>query len=166
MNIVAANNLLSIPDLIITRTFDASRALVWQTWTDPQHVAQWWGPHDFTNPLCEWDAKVGNKILIHMPGHKGSIFDFEMPMHGEFIEVVAPERLVFKSSAMADANGNDQLEVRNTITFGEVNGKTKMTLHAVVMKSSLVVAGALAGMEQGWLQSLDKLTAMLEELLV
>jgi uncharacterized protein YndB with AHSA1/START domain len=66
-------------DLVITRIFDAPRELVWKAWTDPKHVDQWWGPHGFTNPLCEWDARPGVKILVHMRGPKGSPFDFDMP---------------------------------------------------------------------------------------
>ena len=78
------------PNLIITRIFDAPRTLVWKTWTDPKHIAQWWGPHGFTNPLCEWDARTGGAILVHMRGPAGSAFDMIMPMKGVFREVAAP----------------------------------------------------------------------------
>ena len=43
--------------LVITRVFDAPRALVFRAWTDPKHVARWWGPRGFTNPVCEIDAR-------------------------------------------------------------------------------------------------------------
>ena len=151
-------------ELTLTRIFDASRELVWQAWTNPEYVAQWWGPHGFTAPLCQWDAHPGKAILVHMHGPKGSPFDFDMPMGGEFLEVRAPERLVFITNAMPDETGKPQLEVRNTVTFEEDNGKTKVTLQAVVLRSTPAVAGAIAGMEQGWTQSLEKLTALLEEL--
>lgn len=161
MNTVAANNLLSVPDLIITRTFDAPRALVWKTWTDAKQIEQWWGPHGFTNPLCEWDARPGGRILLHMRGPKDSPFDFVMPMKGKFHEVVAPERLVFTSSALEDEAGHAQLETSNTVTFTEHNGKTTLTLHAQVIKATPAAAGAIGGMEQGWSQSLEKLAAHL-----
>jgi uncharacterized protein YndB with AHSA1/START domain len=157
-----ATNLLSVPDLVITHIFDAPRALVWKAWTDPKQVAQWWGPHGFTNPLCEWDARPGGAILVHMRGPKGSAFDMVLPMKGMFHEVSTPERLVFTSSALEDAAGNPQLETLNTITFEEYNGKTKLTLQAVVVKSTPAAAGALAGMEQGWTQSLERLAAVLQ----
>lgn len=79
------------------------------------------------------------------------------PTTGVFHEVVAPERLVFTTSAFADEVGHPGLEVLNTVTFAELDGKTHLTLHAVVVKSVPAVAGALAGMEEGWSQSLDKL---------
>jgi uncharacterized protein YndB with AHSA1/START domain len=164
MDTIAANNLLSVPDLIITRTFDAPRALVWKAWTDAKQIEQWWGPHGFTNPLCEWDARPGGAILVHMRGPAGSQFNFVMPMKGVFHEVVAPERLVFTSTALEDAAGNPQLETLNAITFEEHNGKTTLTLHAKVIKVMPAAAGAVAGMEQGWSQSLEKLAAYLQAL--
>lgn len=150
--------------VVITRIVDAPRELVWKAWTDPAHVAQWWGPHEFTAPLCELDLRPGGAILIHMRGPKGSPFDMIMPMKGMFHEIVAPERLVFTSSAFHDEAGKPQLEVLNTVTFEDYNGKTRLTLHAVVVKSTPAVAGAIAGMEQGWAQSLEKFGTYAEEL--
>lgn len=149
-------------ELTLTRIFDAPLDLVWKAWTDPGHVAQWWGPHGFTAPLCEWDAQPGNAILVHMHGPKGSQFDFDMPMGGVFLEVSTHKRLVFISNAMADETGEPQLEVRNVVTFEDMKGKTKVTLQATVLKSTPAVAGAVAGMEQGWTQSLEKLGLLLE----
>jgi uncharacterized protein YndB with AHSA1/START domain len=150
-------------DLVITRIIDAPREQVWKVWTDPKQVARWWGPHGFSNPLCEWDARPGGAILVHMRGPAGSPFDMVMPMKGRFHEVAAPERLVFTSSAFDDEASHAQLEVRNTVTFTEHNGKTKLTLHAKVVKSSSAVAGALAGMEQGWTESLERFDALLAQ---
>lgn len=87
-----------------------------------------------------------------------------MPMGGAFEEVIAPERLVFITNAMPDKTGQPQLEVRNSVTFEDCNGKTKVTLHAIVLRSTPAVAGAIAGMEQGWTQSLEKLAALLDQL--
>lgn len=152
------------PDLIITRIFDAPRTLVWKTWTDPKHIAQWWGPHGFTNPLCEWDARTGGAILVHMRGPAGSAFDMIMPMKGVFREVTAPGRLVFTATALEDEAGEHQLETLNTITLEEYNGKTRFTLQVNVIKVTPAAAGARAGMEQGWTQSLEKLGALIAEL--
>ena len=49
-------------EFVITREFDAPRELVFQAWTDPKHLAEWWGPRGFTNPVCQWDARPGGKI--------------------------------------------------------------------------------------------------------
>src|SRR5579862_8930953 len=82
-------------EVTITRTFAAPRALVFKAWTDPQHLAQWWGPKGFTNPVCEFDARVGGALRIHMRGPDGTIY----PMEGVIRELVTPERLVFSAAA-------------------------------------------------------------------
>ncbi len=46
-------------ELTMTRIFDAPRELVFKAWTNPEHVAQWWGPKGFTNPVCELDVRPG-----------------------------------------------------------------------------------------------------------
>src|SRR5680860_496485 len=84
-------------DLTITRVFDAPRDLVYKAWTDPALMTRWFGPKDFTNPVCELDVRPGGAILIHMQGPDGTVY----PMTGEFQEVVPPERLVFTSSAVS-----------------------------------------------------------------
>ncbi len=144
-------------ELIITRVFDAPRELVFKAWTDPKHVAQWWGPKDFTNPVCELDVRPGGAILIHMRGPDGVVY----PMKGVFHEIAPPERLVFTTSAFEDEAGNPQLEDRTTVTFAEHDGKTKLTVQAVVTKAAPAVEGALAGMEAGWNESLDRLAEAL-----
>ena len=140
-------------EVTITRLFDAPRALVFKAWTDPKQLAQWWGPHGFTTPVCEVDVRPGGALLIHMRGPDGVVY----PNKGVFHEIVEPERIVVTTSAFEDAEGHPQLEVLNTVTFAELSGKTKLTLHVVVVKSTPVVDTALAGMEEGWNQSLDRL---------
>jgi uncharacterized protein YndB with AHSA1/START domain len=139
-------------ELTITRTINAPRVLVFKVWTDPRHLAQWWGPNGFTNPVCEIDARPGGMIRIHMRGPDGTVY----PMTGEYREVVAPERLVFISAAL-DKNGHPLFEVLNTITFAYVGGKTKLSMHARVSKITGEAAPYLAGMEEGWKQSLKRL---------
>ena len=146
-----------LPQVLITRIFDAPRELVFKAWTEPKHMAQWWGPNYFTNPVCEMDVRPGGAILIHMQDPDGVVY----PMKGVFHEIVEPERLVFTSSAFEGEEGSSLLEAINTITFENQAGKTKLTVHAVVTKAEPGVEGALAGMEEGWTQSLDKLAEYL-----
>jgi uncharacterized protein YndB with AHSA1/START domain len=148
------NNPSTAPkELVITRLFDAPRALVFKAWTDPKHVAQWWGPKGYTNPVCELDVRPGGAIYIEMTGPDG----IAIPNRGIFQEIVEPERIVFTTTAFEDEAGNARLEVLNTITLTEVNGKTRLTMHAVVLTATPEVAVSLAGMEQGWNESLDRL---------
>lgn len=139
-------------ELVIIRTFQAPRALVFKAWTDPKQIAKWWGPRGFTTSVSKWDAHPGGLIRAEMRGHGMS-----HPMGGVFREVVPPERLVFTTTAFEDEKGNPKLENLCTVTFEEFNGITEQTLHVVVLKSSPEIAQALAGMTAGWNQSLDKL---------
>ena len=154
MNATMPSNKFAERELTITRVFDAPRALVFKVWTDPEHLAQWWGPQGFTNPVCEFDARVGGELRIHMRGPDGSIY----PMKGVIREFVPPERLVFTSIAV-DAVGNHLLEGLTTVLFDEENGKTKLTLHTGMVAVVEMAKANLQGMEMGWTQSIDKLQA-------
>ena len=140
-------------ELTLTRVFDAPRELVFAAWTDPRHVAQWWGPRGFTTPVCEMDVRPGGKVFIVMRGPDGT----ENPTHGVLDEVVVPERLVMSAAGFEDEAGTPRFEVRNTVTFTEQDGKTLLTLHALVLKATPEMEPALTGMRQGWTETLDRL---------
>lgn len=78
-------------------------------------------------------------------------------MTAVFQELVEPERIVFLSQAL-DANGKPIFEVLNTITLTAQAGPTKLTLHAKVTKATLDAPRFLAGMKQGWTETLERLT--------
>jgi uncharacterized protein YndB with AHSA1/START domain len=141
-------------ELVLMRTIDAPRDLVWAAWTDPKHVAQWWGPNGFTNPVCELDVRPGGAIRIDMRGPDGTVY----PMAGLYQVIVEPERLVFTSAAL-DEEGNPLFEVLNTVTFAEQGGKTRLTVQAKVVKSTSKATPYLDGMEEGWKQTIDRLGA-------
>jgi uncharacterized protein YndB with AHSA1/START domain len=143
-------------EFIITRVFDAPRELVFQAWTDSKHLAQWWGPRGFTNPVCEWDAQPGKNIYVVMRAPNG----VDYPMGGEFIEVVIPERLIFTSGAL-DEKGNLLFEFLHTATFTEQNGKTTLTLNSRVVKTTAGANKYIGGFEAGMTQSLERLAEYL-----
>jgi len=154
------NNLSQASDkreLQITRVFDAPVEAVWKAWTDAKQLAQWWGPREFTNPVCEIDARPGGKIYIEMKGPDGTVY----PMNGAFQEISPPNRLVFTSAAL-DENGKPVLEVLTTVTFEKLDGKTKLILKASVTKVIGIGYAYLEGMEDGWSQSLDRLAEIVE----
>jgi uncharacterized protein YndB with AHSA1/START domain len=146
-------------ELLLKRVFDAPRELVWRVWTDPVHLAEWWGPKGFTNPRCEWNAKPGGSIHIDMRAPDGRVY----PMTGVFREVVEPERLVFVSSAL-DENGKSMFDVLNMVTLTEEHGKTTLTLQARVISATERAPQYLKGMEMGWNMSFDRLDDYLRQL--
>ena len=152
-------------ELTITCTFDAPRELVWKAWIDPKIVTKWWGPRGVTTPTCEVDARKGGKINIVMLAGKemGNFAGEEWPMTGTFEEVSPQDRLVYIANALDDRS-KTLLETRTTVTFDEMKGKTKLTVHILLIKSSDTAQAkfAIQGMEAGWTQSLDKLAELVK----
>src|ERR1700680_3453646 len=116
MTAAAQSKPLAEREVTITRVVNAPRALVFKAWTDATHLAQWWGPQGFTNPVCTIDARVGGALRIHMRAPDGNIY----PMKGEIREIVPLERLVFTNIAL-DAADNAIIEGFTTVTFAEDN---------------------------------------------
>ena len=151
---------LSEQDLMITRTFDAPRELVWKAWTDPERVKRWWGPKGFTAPFCKIDLRVGGVSLYCMRSPDGK----DYWSTGVYREIFKPERIVYTDS-FADERGNVvpathygmsadfPLEMLVTVTFEEHEGRTKLTLTHAGIPSGADRDGA----RQGWNESLDKL---------
>jgi len=139
-------------ELVLSRIFDAPRELVFQAWTDAAHLARWWGPRGFTNPVCELDVRPGGALRITMRGPDGR----DYPMEGVFREIVEPERLVFTNNAV-DADGKLLLEGLTTVTFADVGGRTKLTLRTRAAGAGPQTARMLEGMDAGWMQSIEKL---------
>jgi uncharacterized protein YndB with AHSA1/START domain len=137
--------------VVFNRLLEAPRSAVFGAWTDPRQLAQWWGPKGFTNPVCEADPRPGGVIRIVMRGPDGT----DYPMGGTFIEVAPPEKIVF--SATVDIRGVRVLETHNTVLLTEQGGKTVMDLRVRVVQATAEATPMLAGMHEGWSQSLDRL---------
>lgn len=146
------------PDMTIVRVFDAPRGLVWKAWTDPRQLARWFGPKDFTNPVCEVDVRPGGALRITMQSPDGTLY----PMTGVYHEVTEPERLVW--TTYVEHGGNASFAIRQIAAFAERAGKTELTLQAFVLRATPESADALGGMEEGWSQSLDGLADLLRVL--
>jgi uncharacterized protein YndB with AHSA1/START domain len=107
--------------IVTTRVFDAPRELVWFAWTDPNHLAQWWGPNGFTTTTSAYDLRPGGTWRFVMHGPDGR--DYQNLV--TFDEIVKPERLVYR-------HGDDvePVQFRTTVTFEDLGGKTRLTLRA------------------------------------
>lgn len=152
-------------ELVVTRMFDAPRQLVWKAWTEPDHFSRWWGPKDFTAPFCQMDFRAGGNYLYCMRSPEGR----DYWSTGYYKEIVPMERIVYTDS-FSDADGNIvpatnydmgadfPLETVVTVTFDEIDGRTKMTLtHAGLPAGQMKeMTGA------GWNESFDKLAESLE----
>lgn len=139
-------------ELVLTRTFDAPRELVFKVWTDPKHLEQWWGPHGFTTKIREMDVKPGGHWRYAMRGPDGNDYPFD----GVYVEVIEPERLVFDGTI----HGSPEQRVWTEVTFADHGGKTEVTVRQLYSFESDATRGAPIG----WSQTLDRLTAYLANL--
>jgi uncharacterized protein YndB with AHSA1/START domain len=78
-------------EIVATRVFDAPRELVWQVWTDPKHIAEWWGPRGFRNTIQKMDVRSGGEWNFIMHGPDGTDYQNKFV----YVEVVKPERIVY-----------------------------------------------------------------------
>jgi uncharacterized protein YndB with AHSA1/START domain len=105
------------PVVVITRDFDAPRALVWKVITDPKHVAAWYGGSGFTNPVCEMDLRPGGAWRHVMQAPNGARYT----INSIFEEIVEPERLVWRTVKDPDRNPPPPTSL-NTVTL-EIRGQ-------------------------------------------
>lgn len=158
-------------EFVITRVIAAPREQVFQAWTDPVQLAQWWGPHDFTNPVCEVDLRVGGAYRIVMRGPDGT----EYPIKGVYGPIAAPTRLVMTDNweehpdqwreQLTDNQGNateDAVqEALNEVTFeAEQGGQTRLAIRIIFSSGAVRDAMLKMGMSEGWSQSLERLSAL------
>lgn len=147
-------------EVTIVRVFKAPIDLVFDCFTDPAHVAKWWGPTDCVNEVYAWEARPGGAISLRMAGP-----GFDHVMGGEFVSVDRPRRLVFLSKAFEAPGGGWGIVNRNTLTFETVEDGTRMTSHILVERAEgALVLGALGGLEMGWNLSLMRLEDLVGEL--
>ncbi len=142
-------------EMTMTRTFAAPRELVFRAWTDPALLAKWWGPTGFSVTMKRWIPRQGGTILLDMNAPYGAVY----PMGGKFVEVKPPEKIVFESAAL-DPQGKAIFEILNSVALADLGGKTRLTLHARVLRMRPEARQFLKGQKAGWSQSLDRLEAL------
>jgi uncharacterized protein YndB with AHSA1/START domain len=112
------------PVLVMRRTFDAPREVVWAALTDPRHVAQWYGGRGFENPVCEMDVRPGGRWRHVMRTPDG--VDHEL--HFVFVEVLRPEKLVWRSAGDGKRPSHGYTDNIMTVTLEEAGKQTRWTL--------------------------------------
>lgn len=111
-------------EIVITRVFDAPRELVFDAWTDREHIDKWWGPKGFTNTTHFMDVRPGGMWRYTMHGPDGTDYRDRIT----YLEVVRPEKLVYLHGEDTDDGAN---HFRGSTTFVDLNGKTELTLRIV-----------------------------------
>ena len=142
-------------EIVMTRDFHFPRALVWKAWTEPEHVAKWWGCAQSRTEVCEMDFRPGGawRFLLHADGESWGF-------RGVYREIEAPSRIV--NTQVFEPM--PQHEALVTVVFEEYNGVTTMT-ETLLHTSKEARDGHLqSGMETGVAQSLDALETLLASL--
>jgi uncharacterized protein YndB with AHSA1/START domain len=153
----AGNGESSDREIVITRLLDAPPELVFEVWTDPRHVEQWWGPRGFTNTIQEMDVRPGGVWRLIMHGPDGTDYDNEIV----YEEVVRPQRLVYLHGTGHE--GDPSFLV--TTTFEIEGAGTRVTLKvrfesAEERRKAVEDIGAI----EGGNQTLDRLAEYLASL--
>ena len=140
-------------EVAMTRVFDAPRRLVFEAWTNPEHVPHWMlGPAGWTMPVCEIDLRPGG--TWHFVWRKAD--GAEMAMTGVYREVTPPERLV-----STEKWGPEWPETINTLTLSEKDGKTTLTNTILYPSKEARDAALQTGMKEGASQSFERMDAYL-----
>ena len=153
-------------ELHITRLLDADIALVWEAWTMPAHLMQWYAPEGCTIEYKSINVQPGGQFhsCIHDPEH-GDCW-----IKGAYHEVIAPVKLVI-SMILTDEAGNDVTalaagkpdtwpkEIVTTVTFVAIGNQTKIELHQTVAEAEAKKTGAY----QSWFSMFDRLSKLLAE---
>lgn len=156
-------------DTVFTRIIDAPRALVFKAFIDPRHLAQWWGPHGMTCPVCEVDLRPGGRYRIVMRSPDG----VDYPLTGVYREITVTKRIVSTVDTSEHppewhdtlnkhrpGEGKTATEMLWTMLFEEYDGKTKLTIQTLFALAADRDAFMKLGMAEGWAQSLERLEAL------
>jgi len=156
-------------EYIITRVLNAPRARVFEAFTKPEQMAQWWGPKGYKMRSIKSNIREGGLFLYSITSPEG----LEIFATFSYKEIVSPDRLTFILS-FCDEDGeivryplrtNWPLKVLNTLTFIETEGKTILTLHAIPINSNAeenrLFRSNFSSMDNGFNGTFDQLETYL-----
>lgn len=149
-------------ELVLTRTFDAPRELVFAAYSSCEHLRNWWGPRSWPMAECSMDFRVGGVWHYCLRGpNEGD----ESWGRAVFTEIVEPERIAY-TDAFSDADGavNEEMPItEGSVDLEDVAGRTRLTMRAVYPSADELKAVLDMGMEAGITETLDRLDEHLAE---
>ena len=142
-------------EIVLTRVFDAPRTLVFDAFTKPELLRQWFGPRGWSLVVADVDLKVGGTFRFMLRGPDGN----DLGMRGIWREIIAPERSIHMES-FDDYPGESQV----TTVLTEQQEKTTVTATIIYPSKEIRDAVLNSGMEHGAAESYDKLAELLASL--
>jgi uncharacterized protein YndB with AHSA1/START domain len=153
----AAITLPADDQILISREFDAPRHLLYRAWTTPELVKRWWSGRRGEMTSCEMDLRVGGAWRYVMIAQGG----YEVAFHGEYLELVPDERIVHTEVYEGAPEGG---AVTVTVTFTEVDGRTRLELLTQCPSKEVRDAIMESGMEVGVQEQMEILDELLPTL--
>ena len=140
--------------LSLKRTFNAPIKLVWEAWTQPEHIALWWGPKGMNTKVIEHDFRVGGKwkYIMLMPDGKEFIAD------GVYSEIVELQKIVTTANFKPMTEG-----VEMHALFEENGDKTNFTFHVVHPTEEYCKQQEEMGFYNGWGSVFNRLDESLQK---
>lgn len=139
--------------LTIKKTFSAPRETVWEAWTSPEHIAQWWAPKGMKITVVKHEFKVGGQWKYSMPMPDGSEFISE----GIYSEIIVPEKIVTSANFKPMTEG-----VTIHVLFEENRGKTDFTFSVIHPTEAYCLQQEKMGFYNGWGSAFDRLKKMFD----
>lgn len=138
--------------IVLTRTFDAPRDMVFEAWTKPEHVRHWWGWRTSIMVVCEAEVRPGGSWRYVTREENGA----EVPFTGVYQEVTPPERVVHTEIYDIEPFNRGDPAV-STVTFSEEDGRTTVTVTTMYPTKEVRDMVLRSGMEVGAAESYDRL---------
>lgn len=140
-------------ELVITRVFDAPARLLFEAYSKPEHLKQWFGPVGWPVTMAEVDFRVGGRYRMAMTGPSG---EQNTPFGGTYLEIVKDRKIVFDNAF--EEPGAERMVM--TVLLEESAGKTKLTLHTLFASVAMKNLHLGHGFEQGTSSAFDQLAAL------
>ena len=151
-------------ELTFERSYAAPIADVWDAWTRPEMLREWWGPEKTAITDCEVDLRVGGRIHIVMEAGEemGKYAGTRWPMDGTFTAIDAPRRLVYDARSWTEGEQDTTtIEHVNEVTLTGNGAETTVNLRITINEIGSGAKMAAFGMKWGYKQQLDKLETYL-----
>jgi uncharacterized protein YndB with AHSA1/START domain len=149
-------------EFVVERHFNAPRTLMFQVFTQPEHLKRWWAPQPYTLPVCTIDLQPGGIWHYCMRSPEGQ----EQCARSVYREIVPPEKLVY-TTTFADEHANPiegMPEHLTTLIFSEEPGKTRVTARVQFASAAALKVAVDIGMLQGMSITWDYLVEYVQEL--
>lgn len=155
--------LFSRKELTFERTYPAPVERVWEVWTRPEHLKQWWGPEKTSVIECDVDLQLGGAIRIVMEADEamGKYAGTRWPMEGTFTHIDETQRMTYDARSWTEGEENTTIEHTNDVVLTRDGDETVVSLNVTISNIGPGAKMAAFGMRWGYKAQLDKLETYL-----